>query len=101
MYIIEQIGEALTSSSRFLWITTLGVTSFILYVTTLAVYRLYLSPLSKFPGPKLAGLTQWYETYYELVKGGGGQFLFEYRKWHEQYGSNSNLPSFVLSYLVR
>ena len=60
----------------------------ILYVTVIAIRRLYLSPLAKIPGPKLAALTQWYETYLEIVKSGGGQFLFEYQKWHEQYGNN-------------
>ncbi|KAL6719565.1 hypothetical protein ACLMJK_003807 [Lecanora helva] len=58
----------------------------VIYITVLALYRLYLSPLAKFPGPKLAALTQWYETYFEIFKDGGGQFQFEYRKWHEQYG---------------
>ena len=86
MAFLEHVEEALTLSSRFVWISTLAVTSVMIYVITLGVYRLYLSPLSKFPGPKLAGLTYWCEAYYELVKGGGGQFLFEYRKWHEQYG---------------
>lgn len=60
----------------------------VFYGLTLGIWRLYFSPLAKFPGPKLAALTQWYETYLEMIKGGGGQFLFEYRKWHEQYGEN-------------
>ena len=57
-----------------------------IYVAILALWRLYFSPLAKIPGPKLAALTQWYETYLEIFKGGGGQFLFEYRRWHERYG---------------
>ena len=57
-----------------------------LYVVTLGFYRLYLSPLARFPGPRLAALTQWVEAYYELFKGDGGQFAFEYAKWHEKYG---------------
>jgi hypothetical protein len=31
----------------------------ILYTIYGAIYRLYLSPLSKFPGPKIAALTSW------------------------------------------
>lgn len=58
---------------------------FIIYFISLSVYRLYFSPLAKFPGPKLAALTQWVEAYYEL-KAPGGQFWRQYRKWHEQYG---------------
>ncbi|KAJ2997326.1 hypothetical protein NUW58_g683 [Xylaria curta] len=49
-------------------------------------YRLYLSPLSSIPGPKLAALTGWVEAYYELLHGEGGQFMFKYREWHEKYG---------------
>ncbi len=56
------------------------------YLCGLFIYRLYLSPLAKFPGSKLAAGTGWYETYYQLVKGGGGQFTFQIAKWHETYG---------------
>ena len=68
--------------------TILAVISFAIsgYAATIAVYRLYLSPLAGFPGPKLAALTQWYETYCEIVQNGGGQFTFQIHKWHEQYG---------------
>ena len=57
-----------------------------LYVLQLAIYRLYFSPLAQFPGPKLPGLTGWYETYYQLVKGGGGQYFKKIAEWHRQYG---------------
>ena len=67
-------------------VLTLLVVALVLYSAFLILWRLYLSPLAKIPGPKLAALTQWYETYLEIVKGGGGQFLFQYRKWHEEYG---------------
>ena len=40
--------------------TGLGAALVLLYLVGGAVYRLYLSPLAKFPGPKLAALTLWY-----------------------------------------
>src|SRR5277367_2357447 len=50
----------------------------------LAIYRFYLSPLAKFPGPKLAALTGWYETYYDCIK--GGSFWIQVDQFHKQYG---------------
>jgi hypothetical protein len=38
----------------------IGAVLVLLYVVGGAIYRLYLSPLAKFPGPKVAALTLWY-----------------------------------------
>ncbi|KAL4795745.1 cytochrome P450, partial [Aspergillus venezuelensis] len=67
-------------------LTEIGLGILVLYWGSIVVYRLYLSPLAHFPGPKLAALTYWTEAYYELLHGEGGQFIFKYREWHEKYG---------------
>ncbi|KAI1122102.1 cytochrome P450 [Nemania abortiva] len=49
-----------------------------------AVYRLFLSPLSNIPGPKLAALTHWYEGYYEVWL--GGRYFKRIDELHKEYG---------------
>ena len=61
---------------------------YLAYFVGLVIYRLYVSPLRKFPGPKLAAATQWYETYYEMFYNGGGMFTKRIKKLHEEYGEN-------------
>lgn len=56
----------------------------LVYLIGLAIYRLYISPIAKFPGPKLAALTLWYEFYYEVTL--KGQFSFHIQDLHKKYG---------------
>lgn len=58
----------------------------LVYCVALAVYRLYLSPLARFPGPKLAALTLWYEFYYDVVK--RGRYQWKIKEMHEKYGES-------------
>ncbi|KAI1165158.1 cytochrome P450 [Nemania serpens] len=58
----------------------------LVYLSTLALYRLYLHPLATIPGPVLAALTGWYETYFELIHKSGGQFTFHIKDLHRKYG---------------
>lgn len=61
---------------------------FLLYFIGLAVYRLCLSPVAKFPGPRLAAVTYLYELYYDVVK--RGKYTFKIRDLHARYGPSSS-----------
>ena len=56
----------------------------ILCLAAVLVRRLYFSPLSKFPGPKLAAATILYEAYYDVIK--QGQYTFKIKELHKKYG---------------
>lgn len=62
---------------------TLGVAGAV-YAVCLAIYRLWLSPIAHFPGPKLAALTMWYEWYYDSFL--EGQYTFRIAEMHRKYG---------------
>lgn len=55
------------------------------YLVGLVIYRLFLHPLARFPGPKYAAISRWHEFYFDVVK--NGRFTFAIEDWHKQYGA--------------
>lgn len=82
-----------TTSFSLLSLASVTAATLIVYSVGLGVYRLYFSPIAKFPGPKLAALTLWYEFYHDVVR--GGQYVFKIDELHEQYGMVTPLSSIV------
>ncbi|KAK6825858.1 cytochrome P450 monooxygenase, partial [Apiospora arundinis] len=64
----------------------------VMYLTTLSIYRLFLHPLARFPGPKLAAVTRYYEAYYGLIC--NGQYTFKIAELHKKYGKSRCSLSF-------
>lgn len=60
------------------------IPSLLCYFTVLGIYRLFFDSLAKFPGPKLAALTRYYEAYYDVIQ--NGQYTFKIDQLHRQYG---------------
>lgn len=67
------------------------ICSIVLFYVARTAYSVFLGPLSKFPGSKLAAATLWYEFYYDVIL--KGRFTFKIIEWHAKYGKEP-LPQF-------
>ncbi|KAG8526148.1 uncharacterized protein KY384_000141 [Bacidia gigantensis] len=74
--------ESLTSKSAF---GGLAIVCLLIWYISRLLYNVYFHPLAHFPGPKLAGATRWYEAYFDLCVGPGGQYWREIDRMHEKY----------------
>ena len=76
----------LIRSERLFFVATASFAISFLYFIGLVIYRLYLSPIAKFPGPRLAAATYLFEGYYDVVK--RGKYTFKIKDLHAQYGKS-------------
>lgn len=65
------------------------------YTITLLTYRLVFSPLAKFPGPKIAAASGWYEFYHDCWR--NGKYIFEIERLHKIYGPIVRINPWELS----
>jgi hypothetical protein len=77
----------LDSYSSYPYVVISALLGVFLYSAGLVCYRLYFHPLAKFPGPKLAAATYWYDFYYDCLKGPvQGRMMYQIEHLHEIYG---------------
>lgn len=79
--------ESMLSGQGGLYVRLLVIVSLsfvFLYIIYGAIWRLYFSPIAHIPGPRLAALTFWNETYYDIVL--GGKYTWKIAEYHKSYG---------------
>lgn len=92
--------DSLQSAGFSLWFIVLCAVIFLSFASLVntVIYNLYQHPLHKIPGPKIAGATYLYQSYYSLS--GSSTYYKRIRKMHAQYG-NQNLYHEVFSNMYK
>lgn len=75
-------------STSTLFATSVALLLF--YFIGIVISRLYLHPLSKFPGPRIAAVTRWYEFYHDVIQ--DGTYVKYYPVLHEKLGTYTSSP---------
>ena len=84
---MESLADHLTNNFSLSRLAAGLATLAFLYPVGLLIYRLTFDPLAKFPGPKIAAMTSWYEFYYDWWC--DGRYIFEIERMHQEYGNHS------------
>ena len=84
---MKTFGEPRLAIPALTGLLQIGLLCVICYVLAAGLYRSFLHPLSKFPGPRLAALTFCYEYYYEVFPH-TGRYMWKIKQLHEKYGTS-------------
>ena len=71
----------------------------LVYFLLQVIYRLYWSPLARFPGPKSAAVSFAYEFYFDVWK--PGMFVWEIERLHQIYGGDNYSLGAVSAFRVQ
>ena len=85
--------------ASYLSVSVILILGALVYQSLRIVYRLTLHPLAKFPGPKLAAITDLYPMFYDLPM--HSSYLKKLPELHDQYGTLRVFPKFKLWSLTR
>lgn len=85
MALIEEIRLYFTSLGSLVNLCVIVVVWTLGFIVT----RLYFHPLSKFPGPRIAALTRWYEFYHDVLR--DGTYVKYYPELHKKLGNTPRM----------
>jgi hypothetical protein len=78
---MSAVEERYSVSFAALVLAILGVVGSLIHSV---FYNIYRHPLASIPGPKLAGATYLYQSYFSLA--GGSRYYYQIGKLHKKYG---------------